>query len=167
MERKVALAMDESIARKNGHGGVASSLGQAAPAHASEGVSRPDPEVAERATRRRYSAEYKLDIVRQADECRQTGEIGALLRREGLYSSNLAKWRRQREQGSLGALAPRKRGRKPDEADARDQRLAQLERENGRLQRRLAEAELIISFQKKVASLLGVTLASQDSDEGG
>ena len=72
------------------------------------------------------------------------------MRREGLYSSNLAKWRRQREQGSLGALAPRKRGRKPDEADARDQRLAQLERENGRLQRRLAEAELIISFQKKL-----------------
>jgi len=115
-----------------------------------EGAIGPDPEVAERATRRRFGAEYKLSLLREADACSELGEIGALLRREGLYSSCLTQWRRQREEGSLGALSPKKRGRRRAAGDPLAGRIVQLERENQLLQRRLAEAELIIQFQKKL-----------------
>jgi transposase len=116
---------------------------------------RPQSEVLEHATRRRFSAEYKLGILRQLDACTRPGEIGALLRREGLYSSCLTKWRRQRVEGVLGALSPRQRGPKPNEAEAAERRIAQLEREKERLSRRLAEAELIIEFQKKLVRCSG------------
>ena len=118
----------------------------------------PDPEVVEKATRRRFTAKYKLEILERADQCKP-GEIGALLRREGLYSSHLSIWRRQREAGTLEALAPRKRGRKAKGETAEGRRVATLERENERLRERLAQAETIIEVQKKVSTLLGITLS--------
>jgi transposase len=158
MERVVGVVVDEGVSRGNGQG-------QAGRAGSAVGTERPHSEVLAHATRRRFSAEYKLSILRQVDAYAETGEIGALLRREGLYSSNLAKWRRQREEGVLGALSPRPRGPKVNEVEAAERRIAQLEREKERLSRRLAEAELIIEFQKKVAALLGVPLRSPESDE--
>ena len=107
-------------------------------------------EVVARAQRRRFSAEYKLRILQEADGC-APGELGALLRREGLYSSNLSKWRRQRQAGQLAGLRPKRRGRK---VDARAQEVTRLERENARLQVQLERAELIIEAQKKLLVLL-------------
>ncbi|MBA3570159.1 MAG: transposase [Pyrinomonadaceae bacterium] len=109
-----------------------------------------------KATRRRFSAAEKVRILEEADACREAGEIGALLRREGIYSSLLARWRRQRAQGTLEALGAQKRGPKV-QADARDVELAHLRRENERLQVRLTQAETIIDFQKKLSLLLGIT----------
>lgn len=111
----------------------------------------PDPEVTPKAKRRRFSAEYKLRILREADACSQPGEIGALMRREGLYSSLLSDWRRQREAGSLEGLRSKKRGRK---ARPEKKRIAKLERENARLRHRLEQAEAIIEVQKKLARML-------------
>ena len=128
-------------------------------ARAPEGA--PDPEVTERAKRRRFTAEYKLRILREADACKGDGDVGALLRREGLYSSQLAVWRRQRDEIAKTGLKARKRGPKPK---AVDPRVKQLERENVRLKRRLEEAETIIDFQKKLSKLLGIPLKSPDSD---
>ena len=128
-------------------------------ARAPEGA--PDPEVTERAKRRRFTAEYKLRILRKADACKGDGDVGALLRREGLYSSQLAVWRRQRDDIAKVGLKARKRGPK---SKAVDPRVKQLERENVRLKRRLEEAETIIDFQKKLSKLLGIPLKSPDSD---
>ena len=125
-------------------------------------VGAPDPEVAERAKRRRFTAEYKLRILRDADACKRDGDLGALLRREGLYSSHLSTWRRQRDEIAKAGLKARKRGPK---AKAVDPRVKQLERENARLKRRLEEAETIIDFQKKLSKLLGIPLKPHDSDE--
>ena len=122
----------------------------------------PDPEVPERAKRRQFSAEYKLRILREADACKGSGEIGALLRREGLYSSHLVLWRRQRETRALTGMRARKRGPKAKEVDPR---VRQLERENVRLQRRLKQAETIIEIQKKVAGMLGIPLNAPELDE--
>ncbi len=118
----------------------------------------PDPEVVPRATRRRFGAAYKLRIVEEADRCTKPGEVGALLRREGLYSSHLVIWRRARDQGQLDALSPRRRGPKPDPDRALKRRNAQLERENTRLRKRLETAETIIDVQKKVSRLLGIEM---------
>ncbi len=115
-----------------------------------------DPEVLERPQRRRFTAKYKLQVLQQADACTEAGEIGALLRREGLYSSHLSSWRRLRASGALAGLTPRKRGRKADPARQQIRRMAELERENQRLRARLAKAEIIIDVQKKVSSLLGI-----------
>ncbi len=114
-----------------------------------------DPEVAPKATRRQFSAAEKLRILQEADACTQAGQIGALLRREGLYSSQLATWRRLRAQGQLHALTPQQRGPKPA-PDAVAEEVAQLRRENARLQARLTQAETIIEVQKKVSQLLGL-----------
>jgi transposase-like protein len=121
-----------------------------------------ETEVVEKAKRRQYSAEYKQRILREAETCRATGEIGALLRREGLYSSHLTTWRRQCEQGELEGLSPQKRGPK---ADAQAVELGKLKRENERLRERLRKAELIIEVQKKVSQILGVALPESDQDE--
>lgn len=121
----------------------------------------PDPEVPERARRRQFTAAYKLRILEEADGCGAPGRLGALLRREGLYSSHLAAWRRQRAQGTLAALAPRRRGRLPTSAPAAE--LARLRQDNERLTRQLAAAETIIEIQKKVSTLLGLTQPSGDS----
>ena len=114
-----------------------------------------DAEVVPRATRRQFSAAEKLRILQEADGCTQPGQIGALLRREGLYSSQLAKWRRLRARGQLQALTPQQRGPKPV-VDAVTEELATLRRENARLQAQLTRAETIIEVQKKVSQLLGL-----------
>ena len=121
----------------------------------------PDPEVEAKAKRRRFSAEYRLQILRQADACKAPGELGALLRREGLYSSLLSTWRRQREQGALAALRARKRGPKPKPVDPR---MKELEKQNARLQRKLKQAEMIIEVQKKVHEILGIPLRTLADD---
>ena len=134
-------------------GGVSASGGASGP---------PDPEVPEKPKRRRFSAEYRLRIVREADACKEPGEIGALLRREGLYSSLLTAWRRQRDEGALEGLRSKKRGPK---AQAEGPRVKRLERENARLRRKLEQAETIIDIQKKVAGILGIPLRTSESDE--
>lgn len=121
-----------------------------------------DPEVVATARRRTFTAEYKLKILRQADACTATGEIGALLRREGLYGSHLSEWRKARDGGGLAALAPAKRGPPAALVSPNAAELKQLRRDNARLQAKLERAELIIDIQKKVASLLGIPLQTPD-----
>lgn len=124
-----------------------------------------DPQVTVKAKRRRFTAEYKRRILREAEALAETGGIGEMLRREGLYTSHLSSWRRERERGELEGLAAKKRGRKarPDkELVEENQRMA---REIARLEKRLAQAETIIDVQKKVATLLGIPLKSRADDE--
>ena len=113
----------------------------------------PDPEVVVKAQRRRFTAEYKRRILQEADACTHPGEVGAVLRREGLYSSHLSTWRYQRAQGELQGLMPAKRGRRADPQAVEN---ARLQRETERLKAQLARAELIIEVQKKVSQLLGL-----------
>ena len=122
----------------------------------------PDPEVVPKAKRRKFSAEYKRRILQEADNCTEAGQIGALLRREGLYSSHLTTWRRQREGGLLEGLRPRRRGRK--RKDELEREVAKLRRENERLQASLEQAEMIIEVQKKLSRLLG--LATEENGAG-
>ncbi len=129
---------------------------------APSGAPDPDPEVPAKVQRRRFTAAYRLRIVRQADACKKLGEVGALLRREGLYASHLTTWRRQREQGELVAGRARQRGPVPKPLDPR---VKQLEGENRRLQRKLHRAETIITLQKKVAEILGIPLKPLEIDE--
>lgn len=125
----------------------------------------PDPAVPARHVKRRFTAAHKLDILRRAEACTRPGELGVLLRKEGLYSSHLVTWRRQRAHG----LTPKKRGRKPTSSDPRVKTLerekAALATENRRLERRLQRAETIIAFPKKVHALLGIPLKPLPSDE--
>ena len=123
----------------------------------------PDPEVVPKAKRRQFTAAYKLRIIREADACTEPGQIGSLLRREGLYSSYLSKWRQQQAEGQLQALSSRKRGRKSQDPSLAE--LAQLQRENERLRARLEQAEIIIEVQKKLSKLLGLTPDATESDE--
>ena len=122
----------------------------------------PDPEVPATVQRRRFSPEYRLRILTQAAACKKPGEVGALLRREGLYSSLLTNWRRQREAGALREMRGRRRGPPPRPVDPR---VTQLEAENRRLQRKLQRAETIITLPKKVAEILGIPLTPLDDDE--
>ena len=122
----------------------------------------PNTEVVAKAKRKRFTAAEKLRILREVEACRGSGEIGALLRREGIYSSYLTTWRRQREAGELDGLAPQRRGPKPNPEAIE---LAKLRREIARLQDRLERAELIIDFQKKVAQMFGKTLETPDLDD--
>lgn len=124
----------------------------------------PDPEVLERARRRQFSASYKLRILEEADRCVVPGQLGVLLRREGLYSSHLAQWRRHRAEGTLAALAPRRRGPPAPPIDPSE--VARLRQDNERLARQLATAETIIEIQKKVSTLFGLTLPSASNDGG-
>jgi transposase-like protein len=121
----------------------------------------PDPEVVPKAKRRTFTAAYKLRILEEAEQCDQSGQIGALLRREGLYSSHLVTWRRQRATGQLAGLSPKKRGRKKNRQEAE---IVALRKENERLRTQLEQAELIITAQKKLAEALERTL-SRDEDE--
>ena len=132
--------------------------------HTPNGVSnqqQPQNEVTPKAKRRRFSASYKLRILEETDRCTQPGQIGALLRREGLYSSNLTSWRCQRDQGQIGALSPKKRGPKPAPDAAMARELTRLREQNQRLEQKLKRAELIIEVQKKVSALLGLDLISE------
>jgi transposase len=124
-----------------------------------------DPEVPEKKPRRRFTAKYKLKILQEADACSEPGQIGVLLRREGLFSSNLTTWRRQRDEGLLDALSPKKRGRKKKEKNPLNQKVAELERENERLRKKLKKAEIIIDVQKKISEILGIS-QDQSKDEG-
>ena len=118
----------------------------------------PDPEVPARQARRRFTTAYKLEILRKADACTRHGELGALLRKEGLYSSHLITWRQQRERG----LTPKQRGRK---AVPVHPEMKKLEQENRRLTMRLKKAEALLDFQKKLSSLLQIPLIPFESDE--
>lgn len=118
-------------------------------------LSGADTEVVPRAKRRRFSNADKRRILEATDRCTQPGEVGAVLRREGVYSSSLSTWRRLREAAELAALAPQKRGPKPDANAAEARQIAQLMRENERLKSELDKARLVIEVQKKVAALLG------------
>jgi transposase-like protein len=121
----------------------------------------PDPEVVAIAKRRQFSAAEKRRILNAADRCTQPGELGALLRKEGIYSSMLTTWRKQRAQAEEAALQARRRGRKPDPTRAEARQLEQLQRENDRLRRRLAEAHTVIEVQKKLCTLLGLAAAEE------
>jgi transposase len=124
----------------------------AAPASAS-------PELSDRPRRRTFTARTKLRILTEIDGAADTGRIGAILRREGIYSSSLCDWRRQRDAGAFNALVPGKRGPKVCEANPLAAELARSHKSNAELTRRLARAEAIIDIQKKVAALLGIPLA--------
>src|SRR5206468_10134230 len=114
-----------------------------------------DVQVAAKPRRRTYTAEYKRRILKEADACTAPGAIGALLRREGLYSSLLVEWRRARGRGELAALTPKKRGRKPTPVDPRDRKLAELERQLTQMTGRAERAEALVEAQKNLAALLG------------
>lgn len=124
----------------------------------------PDPEVPERPVRRHFTTSYKLEILREAERCKEPGAVGSLLRREGLYSSHLSSWRQQRDSGALGT-GPRKRGRPAAPAHPDTKRLAQVEREKRQLERRLKKAELLLDLQKKVSEILGIELPPPPTDE--
>src|SRR4051794_13507291 len=140
--------------------GERSDLAAARPSR--EGV--PDPELVERASRRRFSAEYKARILRETDACSRPGEIGALLRREGLYTSHLTAWRKQRDQGALEGL-DRKRGRKP--ADPREAELAALRRRAERAEAELEKARRVIKIQGNVSALLEQMLGTEGASKRG
>ena len=122
----------------------------------------PDPEVVPKAQRRRFSAEYKRRILQEYEACTKPGQRGALLRREGLYSSYITTWRRQRDRDELEGLGPQKRGPKGDPQAAE---IARLKRENERLRKRLEQAELIIEVQKKVSQILGIPVEEHELDD--
>jgi len=123
----------------------------------------PDPVVPEKPVRRRFAAEYKLRILHEADRCNQPGQLGALLRREGLYSSHLSAWRQQRDAGTLAGLAPKRRGRKLKANAPLIAENERLKRENERLAVKLRQAETIIEVQKKLSEVLGIPLPPSDS----
>lgn len=125
----------------------------------------PDPAVPEKPVRRRFTAEYKIRILGEADRCTQPGQLGALLRREGLYSSHLNTWRQQRDAGALAGLAPKRRGRKPQADDPLVAENQRLRRENQQLAGKLRQAEAIIEVQKKLSELWGMPRTSPDSSE--
>ncbi len=127
-----------------------------------EEIKVPETEVVVKAKRRQYMAEYKLRILKEIDNCQGNGDIGAVLRREGLYSSMLSKWKEQRDNGALDGLSAQKRGPK---LDPQAVELALMKRDNDRLRERLRQAELIIDVQKKVAQLLGVP-PEEDNNPG-
>ena len=122
----------------------------------------PETEVVAKATRRRFTAAYKRNILRAADACRTSGAIGALLRKEGLYSSHLTTWRAARDRGEL-AGATKKRGPLPQPRDARDKVIADQARELARWKLRAERAEALVELQKKVAALLGTPLTTENS----
>lgn len=161
MDRMLAAAVEIDVPAGPDAEGARRATGVAGPAGTSRATA-PDPEVPAKVPRRRFSAEYRLRILKQADACKKPGELGALLRREGLYSSLLTNWRRQREHGALREMRGRRRGPK---ARPVDPRVKQLEAENRRLQRKVQRAETIIALQKKVAEILGIPLKPLDNDE--
>jgi transposase len=137
------------------------------PPHTAARLPPPDPEVSARPQRRIFSVADKLRILDEIDRARP-GDIGAILRREGLYSSNVGRWRRQRDAGMLRGLAPAKPGPKSPPAlpvNPLKSEVERLERENARLRQRLTRAEAVIDLQKKLSDVLGLPLPSTDRDE--
>lgn len=123
------------------------------------------PEVPEKAKRRQFNAAYKLRVLAEADRCSGAGQLGEMLRREGLYSSHLTTWRKQRDEGALEGLTPKKRGRRTQRKDPVVLENERLQRENRRLQERLRQAETIIEVQKKVSEMLGIPVMNPSDDE--
>ena len=162
MEKITPMITRNTEVEESAHGGALAPRGASAPPW-SAAFEAPDPEVVEKKRRRKFTAKYKLRILEEADECTQAGQMGSLLRREGLYSSNLTYWRRQRDKGVLQALRPKKRGRKQIEINPLKQRVALLEREKQKLKYKLQQAEKIIEVQKKISEILGIP---QDHNEG-
>ena len=134
-----------------------------APAAEPSTATAPETEVVAKARRRRLTAEYKRRIVHEADRCTTAGAIGALLRREGLYSSHLTTWRAARDRGELEGLAPKKRGPKAPPPDPMAKKIAEQEREIGKWRKRAERAEALVEVQKKVAALLGTPFDSEPS----
>jgi transposase len=126
---------------------------------------RPETEVSAKARRRKFGAEYKRRILREAAACTEPGALGALLRREGLYSSHLTSWRGQAERGEIAGLTPKKRGPVPKLVDPRDKRIAELEREIAKVTRRAERAEALVEVQKKLSQLLGIALPTDEEAE--
>jgi transposase-like protein len=158
--------MSEMTSNGAGGRGAERAVGERSDAAAGRAASAgvPDPELVERPKRRRFSAEYKLRILREADACSRPGEIGALLRREGLYTSHLTAWRKQRDAGALEALE-RKRGRKP--SDRREAEIEALRRRAERAEAELAKARTVIEVQGNVSALLGELLEHKGASERG
>ena len=125
----------------------------------------PDPEVPGKAIRRKYPADFKLRILNEAEACTLPGQLGALLRRKGLYSSNLTIWRRQAEQGTLTALSSKKRGPKARKADPSVRRITEQEIEIQKLRARLRKAELIIDAQKKIAEIFQLPSDQKEGED--
>lgn len=143
--------------------GGQSAMGNVRPLRSEQGRV-PDPEVADRPVSRRYTAEYKARILKEADQLSR-GELGALLRREGLYSSQISEWRKQRDHAMKKWMEPQKPGPKPEAPNPLSDRVAQLERENAALQRKLKQAETIIEVQKKISEILSIPLSPPESDK--
>jgi transposase len=134
---------------------------------AMEGAPLPSSEVLEKPVRRRFTAEYKRKILAEADACTEPGTLGGLLRREGIYSSHLTTWRRQRDEGALAGLTPKRRGRKARPKNPLADEVTRLEQENERLKERLRQAELIIDVQKKVSQMLNIPRKTSSGERGG
>ena len=127
--------------------------------------SPPDPEVTGKKPRRKFTVKYKLRMLKKADTCTDPGQLGVLLRQEGLYSSNLTTWRKQRDEGLLIAMSPKKRGRKAQPKNPLALEVARLQKESQRLKNKLKQAELIIDAQKKISEILGIA-QNHDENEG-
>jgi transposase len=153
-----------ALERREGERSEPSRSGGAANSRRAAAPPAPDPEVVAKARRRKFTAEYKLAIVQEADRATDPGAVGALLRREGLYSSHLVQWRRLRQTGALGALS-RKRGRKPNRNPLAEEN-CKLKAELVQVKKKLEQAEIIIDFQKKVSALLGIGLPEVGREEG-
>ena len=128
-------------------------------------LSPPDPEVTGKRPHRRFTAKYKLRMLKKADACTEPGQLGIFLRQEGLYSSNLTTWQKQRDDGLLIAMSPKKRGRKAQPKNPLGLEVARLQKENQRLKNKLKQAELIIDAQKKISEILGIA-QNHDENEG-
>ena len=173
MENTRMLGMEEAVAGGTEGGrsptgvppATVAATGGGPQAATGNGQPIPDPAVLEKPVRRRFTAEYKLRILHEADRCTASGQLGALLRREGLYSSLLSTWRRQRDEGTLAGLTPKRRGRKANPDAPLIAENERLKRETQRLAAKLRQAETIIEVQKKLSEILGIPLPPPDSNE--
>jgi len=167
MEKKevIVMSLNQEVEEMEGARRATGISSTAAPRRGGLKPVVPNPEVPEKASRRSYTAEYKRRILREAEDCKEQGQIGALLRREGLYSSNLTAWRRQVERGTLDALSSKKRGPKARKPDPSVRRIIEQEKENQKLRARLRKAELIIDAQKKIAEIFQFTRDQKDGED--
>lgn len=170
MEKARMLGMEQGVVGGTEGGRSPTGVPPTTPAAAApggpaggNGTAIPDPAVSEKPVRRRFTAEYKLRILREADRSTEAGQLGALLRREGLYSSHLTTWRQQRDAGTLAGLAPKRRGPKPNPDAALVAENQRLKRETQRLAAKLRQAETIIEVQKKLSEILGIPLPAESN----
>jgi hypothetical protein len=162
-EKKVKDTAKVELMSEGGTEGARRATGVPPSPPESDKKSPPDPEVPAKRRRRNLTAAYKLKILQKIDECTEPGQVGALLRREGLYSSNITRWRKERDQGILTAMTPKKRGRKKVKNPMTNE-VAKLQKENEKLRKKLWQAERIIEVQKKISEILGIE-QNQDKNE--